>query len=217
MSKESDDNVGQKLSWGNRDWIWLTGTLGFLMVVTLAHWFMRVNGDILGHITLMSAGVSIVLALVAIGISITQNLQSNTLNGKMMGTIERVDEKLMSIKDNLDVTASQRNRPQDDKDNKGKTMTRYHGYITTNKPINNDEFINDMDAILKELNPLAKIIQYSIFDSIRISGYRRTYLTNLLLVVEEDMDKRSLEDVTRLALNRQCIDDIGFNMYDGKL
>ncbi|SJZ99705.1 hypothetical protein [Selenihalanaerobacter shriftii] len=83
-------------SWGNKDWKWLVGVLISIIILVMAGWLSNMS-NIINYFSFTSNGVSIVLALVAIYISLSQNNTSQILNSKTTDMLAKMYEKIGQV------------------------------------------------------------------------------------------------------------------------
>jgi hypothetical protein len=161
-------------NWSNRDWVWLVTILCGIIIAIISKRLVAIDeGNILNYISFAATGVSIALALVAIGMAITYNTSSNELYVRMSSTIERMDEKLIGMKDNIEKINNMKPYSKTSEDKGGATnsgnykLTRIHGIISTGKQWSGELFLAQLDKNLKKINETYKVIDYTINDQIR--------------------------------------------------
>lgn len=197
-------------SWSDKDWKWLVCILIGGIIVILSHWFVGMENDnVLNYISFMATGVSTVLAIVAIGISISQNENSSHLNVRMNSTIERMDEKLNGVKDSITNGMTPVRKERNDESitiEKGQShnISRLHGVINTMHEWDGKEFLKYLDRNLKKINNSYNIIDYSIMPLEKSMNIFFKYSTNISLIFDDVLDDRILEGIIE-----NTFDDIG--------
>jgi hypothetical protein len=87
-------------NWTNKDWKWLVGCLISIIVLTISAWMYKLP-DAMNYFSFMASIVSIILALVAIYIALSQNNNSEILNARTADILARVEEKIMNVNEKV--------------------------------------------------------------------------------------------------------------------
>jgi hypothetical protein len=184
----------------------------------------------------MSIGVSITLGIVAIWISISQNTNSNILNGEMKSTLTSIEKTVVGMDTNIrdikyeslpaskintvtdakaDLTNEENNEEPINYSNSHancRKITRYHGYINTSQSLNTNELLAGIRKVLSVRATPLTIIDFSVFGSVRVQHNSRGYLSNFLILVEGETEEAILKDACLTSLNKMGINDIGLDL-----
>lgn len=86
-------------NWTNRDWVWLLGILISLIILLIAGFY---NSDKIElNFSIISSAVSIVLAIVAISIALSQSKDNQELSSNLKETMAVMHEKLNNVGDKV--------------------------------------------------------------------------------------------------------------------
>jgi len=88
-------------NWNNRDWKWLFGVFTGVLLIIITAWLANIK-EIASYFSFLGAGISIVLALVAIYISLTQNSSAQSINDKTNEMLIRIEERLGNVNEKVD-------------------------------------------------------------------------------------------------------------------
>ncbi len=195
-------------NWGKRDWIWLVSVLFVLIIVSTSMWLVGLEDiNVISYFSFMATGISVVLALLAIGISITQNEGSKSLNSEMHSLMSIMNEKLNGVKDSL-ININQMKPINNESEvnvlnieSSDLSLTRLHGVIGTKSEWDADKFLDVLEDTMNDYNIKNNVVDYSLMP-LRTEIFDYDYITNFYLLVDGEINEKQLRNIVENTFTR---------------
>lgn len=221
----------------NKDMRWILFVLIGIIIIISTHWMIADNSKIIDYFSFMSIGVSIILGLVAIWISLSQNYNTTILNSEMQEMLHNIDKTIYGMDSNINALANntinrsetteekEKELKDNDKNENLNTDTnvsenidkyfRYNGYIFSNIELNTGQLLYEIRENLRLYQIVIK--DYSILSSVRVSANSLQYVTGFLIIVSGNANKEKLENACQAGLKIVQAGNYRLSLYFNEL